>query len=167
MLLKGRYLTGHTIDKDVFRKHLEAGERLLFGRKISGITPLSDDLLKSFPLESWETTRSENFWRLRGSISDAPGWRILEPADRRQVPFTANFLFDTGARRDQFREELIARDVYPAVLWPLDAPAVDGIPAEHMDLAARMFSIPVDMRYGPGDMARIARIWMDLVEEHG
>jgi hypothetical protein len=57
----------------------------------------------------------------------------------------------------------LADDVYPAILWPLDEPAVDGIPAEHVDLARRILSIHCDQRHGTADMIRVAEIAKPLL----
>ena len=72
------------------------------------------------------------------------------------APFAATLLFDSAQLRERVRTALIAERIYAAVLWPLEAPVVTGIPAEHVELSRRLLTLHCDFRYNLHDMARVA-----------
>ena len=57
---------------------------------------------------------------------------------------------------------MIGTAVYPAVLWPLDEPVLDGVSDEDKQWERTMLSFHCDMRYGKDDMERLA----DLIFKH-
>ena len=139
MVLKTAYLAGAGVDKAGFLEQARSGAERIADGPPSGIAPVSRALLGTFPVA--------------GVIPPPAG----------AVPFALTLLFDTAARRDAVRRALIAARVYPAILWSLDDPVVDGIPAEHVDLARRVLSIHCDQRYGAADMRRLAEIAKPLL----
>jgi hypothetical protein len=72
------------------------------------------------------------------------------------VPFSCIHLFDSAERREFVRLKLINANIFPAILWSLDKPAIPGIANEYKDASRRMLSLHCDMRYGAQDMIRIA-----------
>ena len=70
-----------------------------------------------------------------------------------------------GARRDALRAELVRRRIFCPVHWPLP-PEIDEarFPEEHR-LASEMLGLPLDQRYEPADMHRLAdelaRAWLN------
>jgi hypothetical protein len=77
-------------------------------------------------------------------------------------PFSGIVVCDTASRAEHIRRGLIARAVYPAVLWPLERPFSPAIPAEDRQLSARLLSIHCDMRYATDDMDRVADLIIEL-----
>lgn len=158
MVLKGLYLRGHAIEKAAFRELATDGEEALSLRAISGMSPWAGGLLATFPINAWRERRRRNHQALTEALSRLPWIDVLQAeAEAGAIAFSGILIFDTQARRERVRQRLIAASIYPAILWPLGAPAMEGIPDAHRDLSARMLSIPCDMRYVESDMDRLAR----------
>ncbi len=158
MLLKSLYLAQHHIGKDVFRRLALSGEEHIASGDISGMPDWTRSLLGIFPVEDWRSCRQVNHQTLRGSLADLDWLQVLSAPTDSHCPFSGIVLFDTPARRRYVRQNLIEAKVYPAVLWPLDAPVVAGIPPEFVGVSERMLSIHCDMRYGESDMLRVAEL---------
>ena len=67
-------------------------------------------------------------------------------------------VFPFGELRDRYRDQLISQDVYAQIHWILDP---DTAPYA-LDLSRRILTIPLDQRYGPEDVDRIASMLMTL-----
>jgi hypothetical protein len=163
MALKARYLAGHAIDKDIFRRLAIAGEQgIVFNGNlpaISGISEWSANLLVTFPLAPWRHKRQANHRHLSGRLEAVDWLRVLQPrSGKDSCPFSCIALFDTPERRNAARQSLNTARVYPAVLWSLEEPVIANIPSAHLDFSRRMLSIHCDMRYSLADMDRIADI---------
>jgi hypothetical protein len=66
--------------------------------------------------------------------------------------------------RDQIREALFDRQVYPPVHWPVP----DAVPTEHQAcrrLAAEIMTLPCDQRYSVEDMRWMAQVVLEAEEE--
>lgn len=163
MLLKRAYLEGHSIAKEAFRPALESGEARLFGPEISAITVLSRACLSAFPLAHWEGIQVRNFEALVRQVPSGRGFRIVAPSPGANVPFSAFCVFDQVEECERVRATLIANRIYASRLWPLDEPILDGVPEEHARLSRRSFSLPIDMRYEPTDMDRVAGCLLDAL----
>jgi hypothetical protein len=150
MVLKLLYLTGSYVHKAEFRGRFADAERMIGAGPISGISPFSRELLRSLPARPWREARSDNLATLRSRLGNPPGFRLLD------APFAATLLFDSAHLRERVRTALIAERIYPAVLWPLEQPRLQGIPAEHVELSRRLLTLHCDFRYNADDMARVA-----------
>ncbi|HLO36687.1 MAG TPA: hypothetical protein VK194_11415 [Candidatus Deferrimicrobium sp.] len=162
MVLKARYLAGAAVDKATYLAEARSGAERIAKGPPSGIAPVSRAMLATFPVAAWRRKRRRNFGVLLRALGPLGTARVIRPPAG-AVPFALTLVFDTAARRDAARHALIAARVYPAVLWSLDEPVMDGIPAEHVDLARRVLSIHCDQRYGAADMIRIAEIAKPLL----
>jgi hypothetical protein len=162
MVLKGRYLAGHAVDKAAFRTLAMSGEERMADGPPSGISPVSRAMLPSLPVVAWREQRRENYDTLLRALGPLRNVHVLAPVPE-AVPFALTLVFDTPKARDVVKRALIAARVYPAVLWSLDHPMLDDIPKEHVDLARRVLSIHCDQRYASGDMIRVAEISKPLV----
>lgn len=172
MGLKTLYLEGYSIEKEVFRNLSIKGEsRIAYDpsiKEISGITIWSYNLLKSFPIEEWRKKRKDNHQLLLNSLVRIKWLTVLQPNINSDVcPFSCIILFDLSERRDYVRNKLINSRVYPAILWPMDNPAVQGIPQEHIEFSRRMLSVHCDMRYSSEDMERVASLIIRFGDEYG
>lgn len=159
MLIKSLYLDGHQVSKSSFRKLLDDGDGQIARGSISAMSPLSSALVDVFPFEAWRSTRRQNFTRLAEGLSGAGSFDVLQPSDLQEAPFAAACVFSDADSCAAAHANLVARDVYPSRLWPLDDPALDGVPREHALLARRMFALPCDGRYGPSDVERVLEIF--------
>jgi hypothetical protein len=158
MLLKARYLDGEPVDKPVFRRLALSGEAHIAEGEPSGAPDWTRTLLSTFPVEEWRAARRSNVESLAEALEGLPWLDVLRPYHRDACPFSAVLLFDSAGRRSSVREQLVASNVYPAVLWPLHPAAVDGIGGEFIDFSERMLSVHCDMRYGRTDMQRVAAL---------
>jgi hypothetical protein len=158
MVLKGLYLQGHAVDKPVFRELSVAAEEHIASGEVSGMSAVSRQLLATFPVADWRTSRRRNHRVLTEGVSGLKQLAVLQPSGEDDVPFSGICVFESRELRDSVRQDLINNKVYPAVLWTLDDPQLDGIPPEHVELAGRTFSIHCDMRYDVTDIKRVARL---------
>jgi hypothetical protein len=162
MILKARYLAGEPISKAAFLAEARSGADRIAEGPASGIATVSRELLPTLPISAWRRRRRRNFRTLLEALGPLDPTRVLEPPPG-GAPYALTFVMDTRDRRERVRQGLIAADVYPAILWSLDEPAVEGIPAEHVQLARRMLSVHCDQRYGDADMVRVAEIAKPLL----
>jgi hypothetical protein len=163
MGLKAAYLDGADIPKDHYGALALAGEAAIAGTTASAMSSWSAALLDAFPIERWRRQKRENFDAFRDAITDVPGLQVLQPNSPDTIPFSAIVLFTSREVRDRVRAGLIAERIYPAVLWQMDTPAVDGIPDGCRALAGTHLSFHCDFRYGSEDMLRVASIVMRMV----
>lgn len=159
MLMKSLYLDGHRVPKPSFRELLDDGEGQIAHGSISAMSPLSSSVVDIFPFEAWRSARRRNFARLAEGLSGCGSFEVLKPADPQEAPFVVACVFSEADSCAAAHRSLVARDVYPSRLWPLDEPALEGVPREHFLLARRMFALPCDGRYGLSDVERVLRIF--------
>jgi len=155
MLLKSLYLDGYDVPKSTYRELLDRGEQRMADRWISAISPLSRVVVEGFPFEAWRRARRDNFQRLHASLTHSGRFQVLESTDLQDAPFAVVCVFPDAHDRETAQASLIARDVYPSRLWPLEKPVLDGIPVEHVSLSRRTIALPCDGRYGEGDVDRV------------
>ncbi|MGM0577360.1 MAG: hypothetical protein ACQEXJ_16670 [Myxococcota bacterium] len=155
MVLKGLYLDGHPVEKDAFRRLAMAGEDDIARGEISAVTEATRALLRTFPVNAWREVRRANHALLAARLGDARGVTVLR-GDGRSCPFSAILVFDSGRARDAVKRHLIDRSIYPAVLWPLDEPVLEGLERADLSLSRRVLSLHCDMRYGASDLDRVA-----------
>jgi hypothetical protein len=117
---------------------------------------------------TWRKAREKNFRVLVDTLSGAPWGRVFCPSSPGgAVPFACIILFDSAERREFVRRKLIQADIFPAVLWPLEHPAISVIDGEYVSASRRMLSIHCDMRYSTDDMARVADLLTCLGNGYG
>ena len=159
MFLKEAYLDGGPITKNAFRELAIAGEDQMASGEASAMLDWSRDLLSGFPIDDWRSRRRANHGTMSQMLADLDWAQVLRPDPGDGVcPFSAVLITDSHDRREHIRRQLIASGVYPAVLWSLDEPVVDGIPPEHVDLSRRMLSIHCDMRYNCPDITHVCSL---------
>lgn len=157
MLLKQRYLAGEPVSKDELRARAVAGEAAIGRGDPAPMSPLGRALLDAAPIEAWRAARARNHAAFEQALGAASGLRVLTRAgDDERVPYAAVLCFDDPAKRDAVRSMLVGANVYPAVLWPIDARRAPGIPAAHVELSRRVLCLHCDHRYGARDMERVA-----------
>ena len=157
MLLKRLYMEGHPAPKEAYRSLATTAERSLSKGPVSAAPPWLPALIDTFPVRRWRGRRQPNLETLTRALADTPGVETLAAAAGAGAPFCAFLLFADRQRAEAVRQGLIARRIYPARLWDLDAPLVDGVPAAHAELAARSLALHCDHRYREADMLRVAR----------
>lgn len=151
MTLKRHYLGGEAVAKDELRALAMRGEDAIGRGEVSGMSSFSRIRLETLPGAVWRECRAANLLAFRAAFGEPDGVTMLD------APFAAMLIFDSQELRDGVRAALIEARVYPTVYWPLDDPAVDGIPESDLDLSHRILSIHCDYRYTTADMQRVAR----------
>jgi hypothetical protein len=156
MAMKSAYLAGGPVRKEDFRELFAAGERNVSAGPVSGISPEARRRVDTFNVQAWRERRCANFEVLRRILQDAVGLRLLQP-EGDCVPFSGFLIAGDPLRRGLLRDALVARRIYPAVLWDLSVAPADGIPGDIVDLSQRVLSIHCDGRYDEADMRIVAR----------
>jgi len=155
MLLKQLWLAGGRVQKEAYRAAYVAGESRIGRGEPGPMSAVARALLDTFPLDRWRETRRENHAAFSRALGTLP--RVKLVTDRApRTPFAAVLLFDRAGDRDAVRAALIERRIYPAVLWPIDAGRVSGVPDEHVALSKRLLCLHCDHRYGPRELERVA-----------
>ena len=157
MLLKKLYLEGAPVSKDTFRCPALSGERRIASGNVSGMPDWNAALLSTFPISAWREQRRENHQILTRILAHSEKVNVLQGKFGSEAcPFSGFLVFQDEETRNRVRHELIASRIYPAILWPLDEPVLEGVLTEHKELSRLMLSVHCDMRYGKEDMLRVA-----------
>ena len=162
--LLGQLLRGAALHGDVggdvepaFLRLLERGESALDEElPLEATSVISERLLASVDLVDAAERRRANFMALVAVLERVEG---VAPLVRQLRPGVSPLVLPTriaGGRRDSLRQALIARRIFCPVHWPLP-PEIDHdrFPEEH-ELADEMLGLPLDQRYEPADMERLA-----------
>ena len=107
--------------------------------------------------------RARNHVVLRASLDGLAGVRVLGPPAP-AAPAMAVLALPDPAMRDVVRTRLIANRIYPAVLWPIPAPA-DGAPDPAHAFSATVLMLHVDSRYSSDDMRRVASVLRTILDD--
>jgi hypothetical protein len=161
MLLKSLYLEGRHLAKPIFRDLFVKGEAEIATAEVSGFHPVSAAVLDGFDVDSWRAKRKSNFDYLAAELADCPGFDVLSGCTADCCPFSVVLVFEEPIERERLRIGLIARDIYPSVLWPLEQQAVP-LPSESVLLSRRVLSIHCDGRYEPSDLDRVVTVIREL-----
>lgn len=134
---------------------LTRAERLLdHDTRVRRGSQLSKRLISRWPLRAIAERRRANFEVL------ATGLPAMTDRVRAFVPTLPAGAVPLGfpivvRERDRVKQGLIARGIYPPVHWALPPePGIAGFP-HLVDLSNQILTIPIDQRYGPGDMSRV------------
>jgi hypothetical protein len=147
MNLKAAYLAQGIGDKQTYLDLFTAGEEC-FRRCAPGeMSGYSRAALRTFPIERWRARRIANIATLTAALSGL---------DTIPSTFGVVLRFPSAEVRDLVRAGLIARRIYPAVLWDV------AEPAPHRELAERLLFLHTDFRSGPADLQRVARAVREL-----
>jgi hypothetical protein len=157
MELKASYLEGTYDAKEEYRRLLDTANGTLVADELSGIFPWSKCQIEDFPSDSCRSSKNCNFDILCQGLRNL-SWVtvLLRNPDRGFVPFSAILIFASSSLRDRIKSELIKRNIYPAVLWPMDMLASEPFFQHEVESSRRMLSIHIDMRYAGKDILRVA-----------
>jgi len=159
-LLRGAWVSGQAEGRQVeavFLGLLEAGESSLDEElPLEATSRLSERLIAGLDLADAASRRRANFVALvealEGSDAVTPLLREL-PAGVSPLALPTRV---RGGRRDALRAELVRRRIFCPVHWPLPQEIEEArFPEEHR-LSAEMLGLPIDQRYEPADMQRLA-----------
>jgi hypothetical protein len=142
MNLKAAYLEHGTGDKQTYLDLFAAGEQCFRHGVPGGMSEYSSAALRTFPIERWRAQRIANIATLTASLS---GLDIVPST------FGVVLRFPSAEVRDLVRAGLIARRIYPAVLWDVAEPQRDR------ELAQRLLFLHADFRSDPTDLQLVAQ----------
>lgn len=152
MRLKARYLAGEAIEKATFRAGYVDTEEYFDTAPVCALDRTSQEYLRTFDIRTWYNRKREN-WELLSDIRK-DGVRVVRPESMGCYPFSLVLQFDNSDERDRVRKELIARQIYPAVLWNVP----DTASCEVKSFSRRMLSIHCDARYTTDDIQQMKTI---------
>ena len=165
-ILKSAFLNGHQVQKEAFRSLFLRGEEAISSGTPSSMTPWSKAILDGFPVGAWRDARRRGWHELRRLLEASADWHIIAPnPDSAFVPFMLAVLCKDGSERERIRRELISRRVYATILWQLDQPAVDGIPATSVALSERIIMMHCDGRYTTEDLRLVSAAFQEASHE--
>jgi hypothetical protein len=157
MMLKHLYLDGEKVDKPMFRQLQLAGEESIAAGAVSGPSSVAQRLLPTLPWERWREIRRRNHSLLSRALTDVPGIQVLPGHSADSCPLSVALQCETPQQSQQLRSALIAQNVYPAVLWPIEDTSGEEL-AEAAALSRRMLTLACDFRYGHDDLKRVAQM---------
>lgn len=141
MGLKARYLAGEKIEKAAFRSGFVETEEFFDRAEVCALDKKSQDYLSRFDLRNWYDKKKEN-WKILCDIKKEEV-QVICPEYMGCYPFSLVLLFNSHDERDRVRKELIAHNIYPAVLWNVPSPNDGNI----FTFSKGMLSIHCDGRY--------------------
>ena len=149
MKLKAKYLAGENVEKAAFRAGFVDTEEYFDHAPVSALDTQSQEYLKGFDIREWYNKKRANWEQLRDLKKD--GVRVLGVENMGCYPFSLVLLFDSLDERDRVRKELIAHQIYPAILWNVPSPT-EG---EVFKISRGMLSIHCDGRYNAEDIQQM------------
>jgi hypothetical protein len=153
MLLKAAWLAGRPVPKDRFRALQQQGEQELLG----STAPASAVTVATLPLLDTAGLRTASA-RHAADLAEAlsartPAWWVSGAG-----PFRVQLECASESVRDALLAHLARNGVYAPVHWRQERDRWWSGDEEAAALAARMLTLPVDHRCGPGDVRRIAEV---------
>ena len=152
MELKKLYLQGSIDDKNCFRNLYLDTEKEFERLPVSRLDDRSLEYIASFDIVTWYLQKSENQKNL-ARIASAY-FKILNTENSKCNPFSYILLFEDTRRRDEVRENLIKRHVYPAILWNI----CDSQSIEIQNIGDKILSVHCDGRYTEKDIEELKQI---------
>lgn len=154
MILKAMYLAGKPIEKELFRSLQIEGEKRLTAQIISAPLSVTCYLLERFPWKRWREIRASNVDYLLRQLKGIKGLEVLNPAvPPDSCPFGVVLQCPNEKVRDSLQKYLVARSMYPAVLWPEHAHMSHD--SQAVALARRILFLHADFRYHRADLDRV------------
>lgn len=154
---KALYLSGTKIDKTTFREKYISTEEEIDTLELSAISDRDAEYLIKLDINTWYNRKKTNWQHIKRSLNGIV--TLLEPEYAEGYPFSAVFLFHDNIERERVRKTLIAKCVYPAVLW--------NIPKGHCeaarDISDRMLSIHCDGRYTVRNIDELCTILISTI----
>lgn len=164
MILKTLYLQGAETDKSAFRELYSQSEGMLARDEPTAAAPWTRQIVRVLPAATWRETRRRNHDVLLHMLEGLV--RVLSrPRVASQCPFSCVLAFDEPRWREKVRSGLLAANIYPAVLWPLDEPVSNGASIEDVKLSRTTLSIHCDMRYDREHMERVGETITNLLRD--
>jgi hypothetical protein len=151
-----RHLAGRIdLDAAAFYQDFLQSEQRLVGRPLRRMSALTEAILQSVDYEHVRHMRDSNFHFLHAALGPSNALRI----DAAEVigPMVYPFVTDDPT----LRQRLHAHRIYAATYWK-EVLQRDASSAFERSLVSRLVPLPIDQRYGLGEMQSI----LDVVRQH-
>ena len=169
MLLKSIYLSGGLTSKPEYLRLYEKAimefnlATTLPNLQIEDMSPISKYLLSIFPWRHWREIRLANSTYFHENVRLRSDIRFIGNKKPGMYPFSQVLLFAEPDQRTRVQDRLIARSLYPAILWPINKTDCPWADEKAVNISERMLSIHCDGRYGQDDMEKIVNIFSECV----
>lgn len=141
MFLKEEYLEGNTSDKDAYRKHFIAAEKLFKSRFTNAKIPeTARAILQTLNVRTLLQKKKENVLSMLELLKEKRGFRYNFDLKRGEV-FGLIIECPSNVIQTKFKSYLVRFKIFPAVLWPHQILSCDK------EVAARILFIHLDYRY--------------------
>lgn len=133
----------------------QAIEHALGNEGLAGMSAATSRLLDSIDYRQVQAQRQANFAQVHDALA---GINRFAPAlDPRSTPLCYPLLLEDAGSAGALRAALLQNRVFVPCYWRevLDNP---NAPTLERELCARLLPLPIDQRYGPSQMARLAGI---------
>ena len=155
--MKSHYLDGNLDGKSNYLECSKRAERVISDGHISGASPWARSAVGVAPVDRWRLIRRSNYKVLAHALSEVRWLKVIqEQINGGTSPFAMILVFRSKEQAQYVRQRLIQSNIYPAILWSLTAPKIEGIDVEDISLSQRLLSIGCDARYDRSDMRRVA-----------
>jgi hypothetical protein len=163
MVLKGLYLQGYPLDREIYWRLNDAAEDHMASGEVSGLPEWIGDLLKCFPAREWREHRRNNCLAVSNVLKGLPWLKVLEAnGGGGSCQFSGVVLFDSEERRNFVRQQLADRRIFLTVLWELDDAPIPEIPEEHRRFSKTLLCIPCDARYDRAAVEKVSGLIRDI-----
>ncbi len=158
MLLKSAWLEDRPVPKESFRRLQQRGERALLGSR-GPASVLTATVLPMLDLAGLRAASTRNAHALIGALeAGTPALRVLTGGPAGAAPFRVQLVCSSPTVRDRLLAHLAGHGIYAPVHWRQARSGLWSGDEQAADLADRILTVPVDHRYGPGDVQRVAEV---------
>ena len=152
MFLKKQYLEGNYSNKKLYLQMYHDGEKGIFNGIVSGISLITEEICKKYPIMEWRQKKLNNYKYLHLNLSDVNKFQVLNPEENGIIPFSFIIFFESKEKRNYFNNCLISENIFPAILWPTNIDSNKYKRPNNMIFEDLMISIHCDFRYNIKDM---------------
>jgi len=161
MLLKAEYFQKGVLEKEFYRSLQSSGENSFKTLPFSKPLRITSFLLNRLPWDQWRNKRGANVEYLAKRLREIKQIEVLNPPPTpKGCSFGVIIRCATNVVRDQLRQYLMERHIYPAVLWPKNAHMATDPQA--VDFSESILFFHADFRYEEVDLDRVAKAVRDF-----
>lgn len=154
MYRKRMYLLNYDNDKDAFRKLLIETEYGFNNLEICGMSNLNQAIFSKIDALAFDNAKKENWCNLYNMLP--PEIDVLTPENDGCCPFSLILKFKQIEDMNIIKSRLIAKSVYPAVLWQIPDRTFTN------ESSGCYLSVHCDARYNNKDIRLLANILYDV-----
>lgn len=148
MLMKTLYLSYNRISKEVFRSIYTSTEENFENLPICSIEKFCKIQIDTFDIRDWYEKKKEN-WKSLLAL-EYENISIIRPENLLNCnPFALILKFNSLEKREAFRNNLIRKQVYPAILWNIPS----NQSKEIVNISQSLLSVHCDARYSNQDIS--------------